>query len=719
MSLKQEIETWVLALDHYDLQDFDEALRVFDAISDTSKICFNCGVIYATLGEHDKAVECYQRAVALDQYLAIAYFQEGVSNFLLGDFEEALANFNDTLLYLRGNTSIDYEQLGLKFRLYSCEVLFNRGLCYIYLRQMGPGIKDLEYAAKEKVTTDHDVIDDAIRERAESKDYLGKARLIAASDRHATPNAHEIQRTQSAMDNRPPDSLYATATHVHKNIIGRSRQQSEPPLHRNLFPPTPPPDADKASTSSSAGSIGGIAPPGSVRAARPPRLDLDRPGAHLSRSSDMSLEKPRIGTTRTASEPRGPPRQYPRNGGQEQARRERGHRRGLSDTAYPPSTQNGYEGDSYGTYVRPTLVTNGRRAPRQQERCIQEEDEFGSEECDDSPGAGGDFEMMGARRRTRSPHRTSRRGNSRRPEVRKFRVKVHAFEDTRYIMIGPTIDYGEFEARIRDKFGFRCMLKIRMQDEGDMITMVDQEDLDLLFSSARDTARREGSEMGKMEHQQPPLTDTDRDNIDTSTSLLLHDLNNSITTLSSAESLRHETARNLLSRKYAKSRLWQWAGGSSLTSSEEDADQSKPAEQVRDEQAERNVAAIRESVVWFLRQGEEVAAIEAELSPEQLQLFAEENDSMVRYYEDTLDKVQNAEKSLLEIASLQQTLVAHLATQEEYVGQLVADADSTQTNIKQGNQELKRATERRSTAQAVFWGTVGLCTWLVVWDLIF
>lgn len=112
-------------------------------------------------------VICYQRAVSLDQYLAIAYFQQGVSNFLLGDFEEALANFNDTLLYLRGNTSIDYEQLGLKFRLFSCEVLFNRGLCYIYLRQMAPGMQDLEYAAKEKVTPDHDVINDAIRERAE------------------------------------------------------------------------------------------------------------------------------------------------------------------------------------------------------------------------------------------------------------------------------------------------------------------------------------------------------------------------------------------------------------------------------------------------------------------------------------------------------------------------------------------------------------------------
>jgi tetratricopeptide (TPR) repeat protein len=104
----------------------------------------------------------------LDNYLAVAYFQQGVSNFLDGDFEEALANFNDTLLYLRGNTSIDYEQLGLKFRLFSCEVLFNRGLCYIYLQQTSPGLADLEYAAKEKVTPDHDVIDEAIKERAEA-----------------------------------------------------------------------------------------------------------------------------------------------------------------------------------------------------------------------------------------------------------------------------------------------------------------------------------------------------------------------------------------------------------------------------------------------------------------------------------------------------------------------------------------------------------------------
>ena len=103
----------------------------------------------------------------MDQYLAVAYFQAGVSHFLVGDFEEALANFNDTLLYLRGNNNIDYDQLGLKFKLYSCEALFNRGLCYVYLQQTDTGLQDMINAKKEKVISEHEVIDDAIDDKAE------------------------------------------------------------------------------------------------------------------------------------------------------------------------------------------------------------------------------------------------------------------------------------------------------------------------------------------------------------------------------------------------------------------------------------------------------------------------------------------------------------------------------------------------------------------------
>ena len=76
---KQEIETWVRAIGHYDNNEFEEALKVFDDISDTSKILFNCGVIHATLGAHDKAVRtvlCCMRItslMALDRMLPTSY----------------------------------------------------------------------------------------------------------------------------------------------------------------------------------------------------------------------------------------------------------------------------------------------------------------------------------------------------------------------------------------------------------------------------------------------------------------------------------------------------------------------------------------------------------------------------------------------------------------------------------------------------------------------
>lgn len=42
-------------------------------IADSSKILTNMGLIYATLGEHEAAVERFIEATTLDNYLAVAY----------------------------------------------------------------------------------------------------------------------------------------------------------------------------------------------------------------------------------------------------------------------------------------------------------------------------------------------------------------------------------------------------------------------------------------------------------------------------------------------------------------------------------------------------------------------------------------------------------------------------------------------------------------------
>ncbi|CDO76945.1 hypothetical protein BN946_scf184709.g7 [Trametes cinnabarina] len=186
MSLKAELETWAAALQAYDAEDFEKSLELFSQIADSSKILTTSA------------------SSTPPSYLAVAYFQCGVSNFLLTRYDAAYNDFSSALLYLRGNQYINYEQLGLKFKLYSAEVLFNRGLTQIYMGNMQEGLADMEDARKEKATEEHGVIDDAIQDRGEgytvfsipvgvlyrppqkklegskTKDYLGKAKLIAA-----------------------------------------------------------------------------------------------------------------------------------------------------------------------------------------------------------------------------------------------------------------------------------------------------------------------------------------------------------------------------------------------------------------------------------------------------------------------------------------------------------------------------------------------------------
>lgn len=94
------------------------------------------------------------------------------------------------------------------------------------------------------------------------------------------------------------------------------------------------------------------------------------------------------------------------------------------------------------------------------------------------------------------------RNTSRRPDIRKFRVKVHA-EDVRYIMIGGAVEFPDFVDRIRDKFGLRRRFKIKIKDEdmpnGDMITMGDQDDLEMAMMSSKEAAKRQRQDIAKME----------------------------------------------------------------------------------------------------------------------------------------------------------------------------------------------------------------------------
>jgi hypothetical protein len=140
---------------------------------------------------------------------------------------------------------------------------------------------------------------------------------------------------------------------------------------------------------------------------------------------------------------------------------------------------------------------------RTRDRYIEEEEEEGSD-YDDASFDEGEFEMVSTRRPGPGSVMSggSKRGSSRRDALKTIRVKVHA-GDVRYIVVGPAIEFPDLVARIQQKFDLRRRFKIKIKDEdspeGEMITMGDQDDLDMVMMSVKQAARKQRSDTGKME----------------------------------------------------------------------------------------------------------------------------------------------------------------------------------------------------------------------------
>ncbi|KAH7150011.1 hypothetical protein B0J13DRAFT_281001 [Dactylonectria estremocensis] len=284
------------------------------------------------------------------------------------------------------------------------------------------------------------------------------------------------------------------------------------------------------------------------------------------------------------------------------------------------------------------------------------------------------------------------------------------------------------------------------------------------------TAQPRKSHSRSANGQSRVLSDRDREEIDANAKQMIRELNSSIRALDDAEQLRRETESAILRKKYGRGlgALGSWASGGIASSKTEEHAAAEAKGQV--------IGVHRDGILWFLRHWLELccrtqqAMMETRLrrvveknnsqlataeaastggllhppsarrpshataghipmsdgaqtsnqgfTDDQIQMFEEGNQDMMKFLGSSMEKVSTAEKSLLEIAELQSLLVNNLATQSEHIEQLVTDSVSTAANVGGGNKELKKATERPSTARYTFFAASGLCAFLVIWDLV-
>lgn len=316
----------------------------------------------------------------------------------------------------------------------------------------------------------------------------------------------------SAKDDRPEEKLSFAATNLVKpELQSRARQQSEPPLNRNVFPPTPPPESDnrRSAGEKKADPNAPMSRAQSVRGGGPKPQPLNLGRAAFDRRDDRRDERrddpppQRRGTQRSASERPAPSRQDTLRTRDMDRRDQRDRDMGGRRSREAPRRRGSEEEDDYADDVydmyqsRGSRGAYGRGSRGQKSRPNyideEEEDDYDGSDLDDA-----DFEMVSrSKTRRRSPARSTT-SSGRGGTGGKIRVKVHA-GDTRYVFITPNTSMRDFVQSIREKFGIRQNFKVEIKDDGDMITMADEDDLDMAIQNARSMARKEGSDTPKME----------------------------------------------------------------------------------------------------------------------------------------------------------------------------------------------------------------------------
>ncbi|KFQ51718.1 Neutrophil cytosol factor 2, partial [Nestor notabilis] len=209
MSLVETIRLWQEGVCAADRKEWRAALGAFTAVQNPpAKICFNIGCLpfLPPLCPIPTYMQAFTRSIGCDKHLAVAYFQRGTVFYRRQNHEKAIEDFKEALAQLRGNQLIDYKILGLRYRLFACEILYNIALVYATTEDWKKAEEHLTRAMTMKSELQHNKIDRAMEAilkqkicelvampagklfrpnekqvaQLEKKDYLGKAMVVAS-----------------------------------------------------------------------------------------------------------------------------------------------------------------------------------------------------------------------------------------------------------------------------------------------------------------------------------------------------------------------------------------------------------------------------------------------------------------------------------------------------------------------------------------------------------
>ncbi|KAJ1559260.1 hypothetical protein HK405_011368, partial [Cladochytrium tenue] len=463
------------------------------------------------------------RAVACDQYLAVGYFQRGVLFFKQDLLAEALADFTDALAYLRGNLIMDYNPLGLSYRLHAAEISFNRGLCFASVGQIEAAMADFDDAARTKPqdagSGEYARIADAISLGSRAAQYCAPfdvpARIIfnpPVSNSKSIKKAEYGVRNKSAAAVSEDDSRYGGFDSSKPKGTPPKKSQGLPSETSSTFAP----DAAAANLGRSRGAGGPIGGKGlgdNPYGSLPRRTNMqefkaaagESPYGSLPRRMNMTEARVAAGFARGGGG--GSSGAAPKNVDDVRALiRSRSSSMANSNAATAPAAADEGTRAGAGGYrsargarggddddERPARAAgvggaSGRGLSRGRGENRATEPEVGrGGGADDKSGAGAGA-GRGGRSRSRDrvdedgPSMLQRRNtNGSTMGSDKVKIKCH-FQDTRIIVVPVDVTFDDLSVRVQRKFGAAAPLTLKYRDsDGEMVLLTDQEDLEVAF----------------------------------------------------------------------------------------------------------------------------------------------------------------------------------------------------------------------------------------------
>uniref|UniRef100_A0A3B1JUK4 NADPH oxidase activator 1 n=1 Tax=Astyanax mexicanus TaxID=7994 RepID=A0A3B1JUK4_ASTMX len=135
------IRLWDEAVQAVDNRDWQNALAKLGQISDPTS--HPAVTYYLWFQDLD-------RVIAKDERLAVGFFQRAAVHMMANRLEEALGDCIWAQKHMRENAVIDYKQLGLRYKLYSWQVLYNAAAVHCRMDQWEKAGEILMAASQEK-----------------------------------------------------------------------------------------------------------------------------------------------------------------------------------------------------------------------------------------------------------------------------------------------------------------------------------------------------------------------------------------------------------------------------------------------------------------------------------------------------------------------------------------------------------------------------------------